>query len=170
MPDYQNSKIYAIRSHSTDLIYIGSTTQKLNQRLSKHKNDYKRKHTNISSKEILQYDDCYIELIELCPCNTKEELLKKEGEYIRKMNCVNKRIAGRTIKEWIEVNKETLKQKQKDYHEKNKEYLNKMKKIYGEKLVLCECGSEIRTDCFVRHKKTSNKHYQYQKIYDFIHS
>jgi predicted GIY-YIG superfamily endonuclease len=39
--DYKNGKIYAIRSHQTDEIYIGSTTQSLSKRFSNHKSKYK---------------------------------------------------------------------------------------------------------------------------------
>jgi hypothetical protein len=34
MPDYSNGKIYKLVSDKTDMIYIGSTTVKLNERLS----------------------------------------------------------------------------------------------------------------------------------------
>jgi predicted GIY-YIG superfamily endonuclease len=36
MPNYQNSKIYKIRCNTTGLVYIGSTTQSLKQRLDQH--------------------------------------------------------------------------------------------------------------------------------------
>jgi hypothetical protein len=107
--DYKNGKIYAIRSHQTEQIYIGSTTQTLTKRLSKHKTQ------NCSSKLILQYADAYIELIENFPCNSKEELNKKEGEHIRTNNCVNKNMAGRTIEEY----NEKFKKFQKKYREEN---------------------------------------------------
>ena len=42
MPNYQNGKIYTIRSHQTDEIYIGSTANCLSKRLNDHKADYKR--------------------------------------------------------------------------------------------------------------------------------
>ena len=41
MPNYQNGKIYAIRSHQTTDIYIGSTTQSLSVRFGEHKRKYK---------------------------------------------------------------------------------------------------------------------------------
>ena len=37
MPDYQKGKIYAIKSYQTEMMYIGSTTQTLSQRIAKHK-------------------------------------------------------------------------------------------------------------------------------------
>jgi predicted GIY-YIG superfamily endonuclease len=41
MPDYSNGKIYKLVSDKTAMIYIGSTTQDLNERLSGHKNEFK---------------------------------------------------------------------------------------------------------------------------------
>ena len=43
MPNFQNAKIYSIRSHKTDEIYtmIGSTTQTLAQRIGKHRTNYR---------------------------------------------------------------------------------------------------------------------------------
>jgi hypothetical protein len=42
MPNYENGKVYAIRSHQTDEVYIGSTVERLSARMSKHRADYKR--------------------------------------------------------------------------------------------------------------------------------
>lgn len=90
MNKYQRGQIYAIRSHQTDLIYIGSTTQPL------HKRFYAHKHisNSCSSKAILQYADAYIELIEDFPCNSKKELEKREGGLIRETKCVNRSYNG----------------------------------------------------------------------------
>jgi len=89
MTNYKYGKIYCIRSHQTEKIYIGSTTQPLADRFSDHNCKFKKGKEN-SSKEILQFPDSYIELIELVPCSSREELNKKEGEHIRLNNCVNK--------------------------------------------------------------------------------
>ena len=133
MPDYQKGKIYAIRSHQTDKIYIGSTTTKLSRRLTEHK----KTAVTSTSKEILKYEDAYIELIENFPCNSKEELNKREGEHIRSNNCVNKVIIGRTYKEWYEENKSQISEKHKilwkDYYEKNRERLIEKSKEYRKK-------------------------------------
>lgn len=95
--DYQNGKIYTIRSPHTTKYYIGGTTQTLAKRFSYHK-----KYPTLTSKDIISLGDAYIELMELCPCNSVEELRKREGELIRehKENCVNKNIAGRTKDIW----------------------------------------------------------------------
>jgi len=124
MPDYTNAKIYKIWSPHGEEIYIGSTTQRLYKRLNHHKCA-----RDCSSKILFEnYDDVRIELIENFPCNNKEELNKKEGEYIRNNDCINKVIAGRTQKEYREDNKE----KMKEYCEDNKEKIKEQRKEYRE--------------------------------------
>ena len=133
MPDYKNGKIYAIRSHQTEQIYIGSTTQSLSIRFAEHKRDIKNrvgKRQPCSSKEILQYPDAYIELIEEYPCDNKEQLNKKEGEHIRSNNCVNKYIAGQTDKEYRDINREKMIEYQKEYYKQNKILILEQKKEY----------------------------------------
>ena len=81
MKDYSNGKIYCIRSHQTDDIYIGSTIQPLSHRMGNHKKTYKQwlngKSNYVTSYEIMKYDDYYIELIEKYPCKDKMELERK---------------------------------------------------------------------------------------------
>jgi hypothetical protein len=125
MPDYKLGKIYAIRSHQTEQMYIGSTCETLCRRLIKHKSYIKQKR-NCTSKIILEFPDAYIELIELFPCNSREELNKKEVEYIRLNNCVNKNIPCRSSKEWVEEHKNTIEYKEKN-RERSKKYYNENK-------------------------------------------
>jgi hypothetical protein len=137
MPDYQKGKIYAIRSYETDELYIGSTVEKLSKRMSKHRSSmksWKNGKTNyITSYKILEYPTCYIELLETYPCNSKEELCKKEGEYIRDMECVNKVIPSRTRQEYVNDNKEQIARTKKEHYEDNKqEILQKNKEYYEE--------------------------------------
>ena len=101
MNRYKNGKIYTLRSHSTDKYYIGSTCVPLHKRLYNHKSQYKnytlgKRTSNISSYEIVKYGDAFIELLEECPCDSKAQLLKREGELIRKhkADIVNINIAG----------------------------------------------------------------------------
>jgi len=130
MPNYQNGKIYTIRSHQTDKVYVGSTTQALSVRMGGHRADFKSYNKGVgnyvTSFELLKYDDAYIELIELYPCNSKVELDRGEGVYIRQMDCVNKRIAGRTSVEYYQDNKEQL----KEYYQQNKEQISDRHKQY----------------------------------------
>jgi hypothetical protein len=134
--DYQQGKIYTIRSPQTDQFYIGSTTQSLPKRLHGHKRDYARyqggKGNYITSFKILEYGDAYIELYELYPCTCKSELLRREGQLQRenKDDCVNMVIAGRTVKEWYEENLEQLREKNKKWREDNKDKIREYQKKY----------------------------------------
>jgi len=136
MPDYLNGKIYELRSYKKpNLIYIGSTTQVLSERKRQHKNAYNRwlegKGPYTSSFEIIELGNYYIELKERYSCNSKEELNRREGEIIRETeNCVNKRIAGRTMKQCYEDNKEKILDQHKEYYEKNKEKVSERMKEY----------------------------------------
>ena len=49
------------------------------------------------------------------------------------MDCVNKNIAGRPRKEWVEENKEHLKEYKRLHYIKNKEVISKKHKEYREK-------------------------------------
>ena len=125
---YQNSKIYKIVSPShPELVYYGSTTQLLCKRMALHRQNFKLNKSS-SSKQILQYEDAIILLVENYVCNNRDELNKKEGEYILNNDCINKNIAGRTQKEYRIENKEKVIQLTKQWQEENKEYLKEYKK------------------------------------------
>ena len=147
MPDYKNGKIYCIRSHQTPDIYIGSTVQKLNKRIGSHREKYKKWlnkiHHYTTSFELVKYDDCYIELLEDYSCENKEQLHKKEGQYIREMDCVNKRVEGRTKKEYQQENKEKL-----------AKYIRQYQQTIGKEKITCECGNIVTKNSLSRHKKT----------------
>ena len=188
MPNYNNGKIYKIINSENKVIYIGSTTEKLCRRYSNHK------HKAIGNKIIL---------LENYPCNSREELIKKEQELIEQFdNLLNKNRAFNSeeynkeyfkeyykennkenMKVYYEENKNKITEKAKVYYEENKDKIlekakvyykeNKEKskvyyKVYREKFkdelsekakikVICECGSEIRKDSFLKHNK-SKKH------------
>ena len=149
MPDYQNGKIYSIRSRSReDLVYVGSTTQTLSRRFTGHN----KKNNTSSSGQIIDIGDAYIELIELCPCDSKMELLKREGEVIRSMDCVNKRIAGRTKKQYREDNKHIIAECMKQYCINNKD------------IRTCVCGSKYNYG----HSATRYRHYRSVKHTKFV--
>ena len=173
--DYKNGKIYTIRSYQTDDIYVGSTLQTLTKRLSKHKASFKMwkndTHHYTSSYDIIKYGDAYIELIELFPCNSKMELGRREGELIRSMDCVNKRIEGRTKQEWVDENKDKIKIQQHNWYNKKREYYiarqkendknnPHIKQLYRSKMMVCECGSRIKVRCKAQHYRTK-KHQAY---------
>jgi len=134
MVNYQNGKIYTLKSPNCEKYYIGSTTQLLCRRKQKHISEAKinNKDTVTTSKIIVEAGDCYIQLLESFPCNTKEELLKREGELIRqyKNELVNKTVNGRTKKEYYEETKNDRKEYVKKYQETNKDIIREKHKIY----------------------------------------
>ena len=175
--NFQNGKIYQITSHCGDKIYIGSTTKKyLSQRMDKHRSSYKQwkqgKAGKTSSFEIFDeygIENCQILLLESCPCNSNDELVSREGYFIKTNDCVNKYIAGRTSKEYYNDNREAKLDKQKKYNEDNKELISDKCKIYYEanketKLVKvsCPCGLNICKASLYRHQN-SIKHLNFLK-------
>ena len=136
--DYNNGKIYVIRNHCNDMVYIGSTTQSLSKRFSKHKCDSKRRTLPLyNAMNELDISNFYIELVEEYPCDNREQLCAKEGYYIREFdsynNGYNGKIEGRSKKEYRKDNIEDILEKQKEYYEENKEdILEKQKQHYQE--------------------------------------
>ena len=130
---YKNCKIYQILNNSNSEVYVGSTTQPLCKIMYEHKmcSKYQNCMFYKMMKEI-GHDKFYIELIELYPCNSKEELNAREGYFIRERGTLNKAIIGRTPKQWVEDNKEHLKQYKHNYYENNMEHLSNQNKQYTE--------------------------------------
>ena len=125
-------------------------------------------------------DNCFIELLESKECNSRDELLQLEGKYIRELDCVNKIIVGRTVKEYREDNQEQISEQRKQYRENNKENTKEYAKQYYEenreqlaekqkqyqqinkerisdrdsKKIDCECGKSYTHAHKARHFKT----------------
>ena len=140
MVNYQNAKIYKIVCNKTGLTYFGSTCQSIAQRMASHRrkyknileNDNKKKRDYCSSFEIIKNNDYYYELVCYCPCNSKEELMKTEGSYIRNNECCNKYIPDRTKKEYDNLHKEKITNYRKQYYESNKDKIKQQTKEYRE--------------------------------------
>ena len=198
--NYRNGKIYRIVCNVTGLIYVGSTCQTLSQRLTKHRGYYKELLANPEKKvstsvKVISGGDYDIVLLEKCPCDSKEELHKRERHYIESIECVNKIIPGRSIKEYRKMyqkenkeaiaeytkvyqkeNKETIAEYKKVYCEKNKETIAEKKKVYyaenkeaiakkDQTLVECGCGSTHRHDGKAKHLR-SQKHQEWMNKID----
>ena len=146
MADYQNSKIYQITNTDNQLIYIGSTTNSLNQRLSEHKRHYKSfqkgKGNHITSFKILQHAGVEIELVELYPCDNKNQLHEREKHYIESTANVNKCIPGN-------IQGESAKR----HYKKNKVAINAKAKVKN----ICPCGGKYTNRNKAIHQ-TTKKH------------
>ena len=164
MPDYRNTKIYALRSHQTNKVYVGHTVQKLSKRFYEHK---RRRNNDVktTSHLILQYDDCYIELLEKFPCDDADEARRQEGEWIRKLDCVNRCVAGRlscdSKKEYYLKNHQSTLEYAKKYRDEHQDKIKAYRKQYYSTKVICQCGVEIHKACINRHRKrTQHKLWQ----------
>lgn len=158
MPDYQNGKIYKITGTTDDgqeLIYIGSTIQKLCVRFASHKNDMKRG-KNYSSKQLVICSNCLITLIELFPCNSKEELLMRERYYYDLYDCVNK------VKP-ILLEGEKKEYKKQYYKQYNIENVDKIKEY--SKQYCIENADKIKEDKKQYRIENSNYYKEYNKQY-----
>jgi hypothetical protein len=187
---YQNGKIYKIVCNKTNLVYIGSTTQKyLSYRLKGHCYAHKQflngKCRYTTCFKILENNDYYIELVELYPCNSKDELLVRERYYFDNIECVNKHQPSQTkdekkikncqnakqyyynnkesrldcIKKFYTDNKEEIQKKLKKKYDDNKEEILEKRKAK----FVCDCGTECRLSDKSRHEKTK-KHLDYKYL------
>jgi hypothetical protein len=195
---YNSSKIYTIRCKlDNSLIYVGSTIQALYKRWDDHKRSYKYdKYKNILlyiKINELGIDNFYIELYENYNCNNKEELLKKEGEVIRLIGTLNKKIEGRTRKEYrqsnkykeynkqyLENNKDRIKQYQqsdkykeykKQYKENNKEKIKEWRENNKEKIKEWYLLNKERIkECYLLNKDEINEKKRLKRLEDKINN
>ena len=173
MERYQRGKIYKIVCRKTGKQYIGSTCKRLlSERLAGHVSTFKQWKKNnafyMTSFDILEENNYYIELIESVPCSSKDELLVRERFHIQNNECVNKAVPLRTEKEWKEDNKKQIAEYKKKYNqehvkeinEKNKKYYQKNKEQRSEKFD-CQCGGKY----IFQHKKIHEKSIKHQKLF-----
>lgn len=169
MKNFNNAKIYVVRSPSTEDVYIGSTTQPLSIRMGKHR----APSNQCRSKLIVAFEDAYIELLEDWPCDNIEQLRAREGHHHRTYkNCINKNIAGNFEKfsnkqeyhaeydaKYRKNNIDMIKKADAEYYQNNKAKINKKQ---SEKHS-CQCGGKYTTTNKASHIK-SLKHQGYLKI------
>ena len=127
MPDYSKGVIYTIRCLNDPNVYVGSTIQPLSVRMGGHRSSYvKNKVLGLNKEIVKDINEWKIELHELYPCLTKQELLRREGEVIREIGTLNKCIAGRTTKEYRIENID----KKKEYDIRNADKIKEIHKEY----------------------------------------
>ncbi len=147
--------VYSIRSHQTELVYYGSTSQGLSQRMAEHRKDYKRylagKHNWVSSFQIIAFEEAYIELVRVVDYEVKAELHAVECELIRNNTCVNKVQPGRSHAQYrIDTQAHRLKY-QAEYNAANVEHI----KEYKQQKHICDCGGKYITCHKAKHIRTA---------------
>ena len=182
---YENGKIYAVKNDITDDIYIGSTIVPLCKRMVKHRCDAKmRPNTTSLSRKMSEIgiEHFYIELVEDYPCKNKEHLNKREGELIRELATINKRVEQRTAteiaeqrreyiekhhdhflecrREWAEKNREKLREQNRAQKAKDKDKIYERDKAWKSTKIECPCGGKY-TNCHKAEHLKCKKHQDY---------
>ena len=181
--DYANGRIYKIEpicEHDENEVYYGSTCQLLCKRMDKHRTDYKswlnKKRDKTSSYDLFEkygVENCKIYLVELYPCETKEELFAREGYYIKNNKCINRYVAGNQLAVGIKEYHQIYRNQHKDenieyskiYRENNKQKLKDKRTIYVAKNIdrikeykqtknVCNCGGQYTNSDRSKHYKT----------------
>ena len=106
--DYSKAQIYKLCCRDPEItdIYIGSTTN-MTQRLARHRaagqNPGPKYHYRVYQfiRENGGFDNWTMLLIEDYPCQSSQQLARREGELIQALNAkLNSRVAGRTKAEY----------------------------------------------------------------------
>ena len=155
-------RIYQLFSND-GYFYIGSTKNQLSKRLYQHKADAKRDSNRYNYKYFnsIGWDNIKIVLIEELLCKNKDELTRKEYEYIQKhlenTYCLNIKNRAFDRKQWdkkfYQDNKEKIKTKKHLFYENNKQRLNKERVQRNKERTMCECGKELSKGSVWKHKK-----------------
>lgn len=135
-------RIYFIKNYINNLLYIGSTSRDINERLKEHRRDIDKYPNFKLYKAMKEFDveNFYVILIEELEVDDIKDLRRREGEYIKLIKpTLNKNIAGRDIKQYQLDNKEELKNYRKLYYRKyrkdNYNRLNQYRKEYYKKKI-----------------------------------
>lgn len=127
MIDYSKGKIYKLEPISGESeCYIGSTCSELDDRKKRHENQYNDTTVHKCTSRLLfdkhGINGVKITLIEDYPCENREQLHKREGEWqVKTPNCVNKNIAGRGQKQYYQDTRDTRLEYQNRYYGEHKQ-------------------------------------------------
>jgi hypothetical protein len=143
MKVYNSARIYKIFDTTNELMfYIGSTSEELSSRMSKHRYSSKSgKHDGMLLYKYVnglpeKWDNMKIELVEFINREIQhDELLKIEGKYQKELNPpMNKNIAGRSKQEYNKIfhseHRDDINERHKEWHLNNKEHEQEYRKKY----------------------------------------
>ena len=164
MSKYQNGKIYKIWDFGYNQCYVGSSCQNLKRRFTKHRNSYTSylagKSGFVSAYALFDeygVENCKIELVEYYACNNKEELEAREGQIQREVDCINKRVAGRTPEQYREENREVISERKKERKKNTKNTEKKGQTKQGntghKKDIVKNIVNTVRKDISTKKKK-----------------
>tara|TARA_R110000782_G_scaffold98276_1_gene183578 strand:+ start:387 stop:1013 length:627 start_codon:yes stop_codon:yes gene_type:complete len=151
--------------------YIGSTTSTLVKRKYQHKVFSTRTPNTLVYKHFnkIGWENVEIILIESCPCENRDELLRRERFWFDELKpSLNKNrpyVSDEEKKEYITGNKEKLAKKAVVYYQNNKEkiaerYQNNKEKIAG----YYQNNKEKIAEHYQNNKENIAEHYQKNKV------
>ena len=125
MPNYANTKIYkVINLQDESKIYVGSTCNRLSQRMSLHRQQAKDQTDKLhADMREIGFEQFKIILIELFPCNSKDEKTAREQHWIDLLHSYyNTNRAYRTDEQKKQYYKQYNKQYQQTHADELKQY------------------------------------------------
>lgn len=155
---YEKSKIYKLVCED-GFYYYGSTTSTLSNRLSKHKTNSRIENSKLYTHiKTIGWDKVNIQLIEQIQCESRQELLRKENEYI--LSAKDDNLCLNTIR--AHVNPEQRIIDKQTYRENTRDSINERARVYREQNK--EKIKESMKTWYNNHKEEcSNQQKQYQK-------
>lgn len=153
-----SGKVYKIIFNESNVCYIGSTFNRLSDRLRQHKQKYKcKREENVAVYDLFdQYgvDNCLIVLIKTYEVLDRCHLHVYEQLWINKLKSVNKNNPmGRIIskkqykKQYHEANREQILEKKKQYYLTNREIIEEKRSVK----ITCECETIISKSSLSTH-------------------
>jgi len=105
--------IYKLECHTTGLIYIGKTTQKIYDRKGHHMYDYRNSKGTITAHKVMENDNW--DIYEIERVDDKSKLSEREQYWIDNTECVNK---------CNSIQKVSGKEANRRYHERHRDIVN----------------------------------------------
>jgi len=140
--NFHNGRIYLIRNFNNDKIFVGSTTQNLVKNFAYHKNNViEHRYMNrqlYQDMEKYGIETYYIELHEMFPCKSLEELQKREREVIRQFD---------TFKKGYNTCDKTMEQIKQNREKHHLEYCSEYYKLHKDELLLSKKQKFICPTC-----------------------
>ena len=166
--------VYTIRSYlKPELVYFGSTKERLSRRLAQHVSSYKDylngKYRFVSSFKLIELGDAYIGLVEIVEYIDKAQLRAVESRLIRENVCVNKVQPGRSPAQYRLDNDVVIKARHAQFYKDNAEKMKAHQAKYDKAnataikarksvILTCGCGSQHRTNNKAQHARSAKHH------------
>jgi hypothetical protein len=183
MMNCKTGYVYKIISNQSNHVYVGSTFNRLSDRLRQHAYGYAawssqicNEVNDITTMSIYPYFEQYgvsdftIVLIKEYIVVDRQHLLAFEQVWINKLECVNKHAAFNPLNRSSKLRQRSCKQRIDDWKTNNKDKINRAQQRYRDKTrdqrnekITCGCGKNYTYSHKARHQRTK-KHQHWLEI------